>query len=68
MKLVLGIIMCGVGLFFMILYLNILEMGYSFLDYVHFIFSRVECLIFLVGVLLIIMDIYKRRKKDAILS
>ena len=38
----LGIILTILGLFFNILYVNILVLGYSFFDYVHFISSRIE--------------------------
>lgn len=44
-----GIFFTSFGLMFCILYLNLLTMGYSFLNLVHFIIRRGECLLFFVG-------------------
>lgn len=56
----LGILFLSISLFFMILYLNLFTLGYSFFDYVHFINSRIECLIFYVGIILIIIGLKKK--------
>ena len=45
----LGIGFCSSGLLFLILYLNLLAMGYSFLEYVQFISSRFECYFIFIG-------------------
>ena len=68
MKIVLGILMCSIGLFFLVLYLNVLSMGYSFFEYVHFISRKMECWLVVWGVLLLALNHYERRHKDAILS
>ena len=57
MKLFLGIILSSVGLMFIILYLNLLTMGYSFLEYVHFISTRIECLLLIFGLLLLFFSL-----------
>lgn len=44
-----GIILCSISLFFWILYLNLFNMGYTFLEFVKFILMRWECLILFVG-------------------
>ena len=54
-ELIIGIILCSLGLMFIFLYSNLLTLGYSFLEYVHFITKRFECLLFIFGVVLIIM-------------
>lgn len=54
--LILGILSCSVGLMFWILYLNLLTLGYSFLNLVHFIISRGECMLFFLGILLIVVS------------
>ena len=48
---VLGIFLVSIALFFAILYTNLFAFGYSFLNYVYFINSRIEFLVFYVGVL-----------------
>lgn len=49
-------LLSSLGLSFCILYLNLLTMGYSFLDFVHFIISRWECNLFIVGILFMLMS------------
>ena len=53
-------IFCSVGLFFIILYLNLFTIGYTFLEYVYFIIRRVECNCFLLGILLLLVSIKKK--------
>ena len=54
--LILGILCSSVGLMFFILYLNLLTLGYSFSNLVHFIISRGECLLFFFGIFIIIIS------------
>lgn len=35
---------------YIIIYLNLLSIGYNFYDYVNFIFRRIECLNFFIGI------------------
>ena len=56
-----GFILAIIGLFFILLYLNLLVIGYSFLEFVYFIIRSLYCDLFFVGSFLII--IYLRRKK-----
>lgn len=51
--LITGILLSSMGLMFIFLYLNLLVIGYSFLEYVHFISTRIECLLFLLGLFFI---------------
>lgn len=61
----LGLAMSIFGLSYIIIYLNLLVMDYSFIDYLNYICGKVECIIFLVGYLLMIIAVYfKRRKKS----
>lgn len=46
-----------IGFVYMISYLNLLSLGYNFLEYVHFIFSRIECLYAFMGIAIMILDI-----------
>lgn len=54
--LILGILCSSVGLMFFILYLNLLTLEYSFSNFVHFIISRGECLLFFFGIFIIIIS------------
>ena len=57
-----GIILSVNGLSYIIIYLNLLVMGYSFFDYIKYITSKIECLSFFFGYLIIILFVFKRRK------
>jgi len=63
----LGIILTSVGLFFLILYLNLFTLGYSFFDFVKFIIMRIECLCFFIGVLLLCFSIGGKRLSELFL-
>ena len=51
---ILGVFLCSFGLLFDLLYLNLLSMGYSFLEYVKFIISRVECNSLPIGIIILL--------------
>lgn len=40
-----------IGLSYIIIYLNLLSIGYNFFEYVNFIIRRIECLNFIFGVI-----------------
>ena len=44
-----------IGFFFYILYFNLFTFGYSFGEYLHFLFTRIEGYFFIIGFLLIIV-------------
>lgn len=58
-----GVIFSIIGLFFIILYLNLLVIGYSFFEFVYFIIRSIYCDLFFIGIILIILSLKKRRKK-----
>ena len=60
--LLLGITLTVIGLTNIILYLNLLVNGYTFLEYVNFIIRRFECLSLIICILLIYLSIYRRKK------
>ena len=43
------------GLVWLIIYFNLFSFGYSILEYLEFIFKRVECIFFFIGVVLFII-------------
>ena len=51
--LTLGIFLGSVGLMFIFLYINLFTFGYSFFEFVQFISTRLECLLFFLGLILI---------------
>lgn len=46
-----------IGSVYIISYLNLLTIGYKFLEYVNFIIRRFECLCAVIGVLIMILSI-----------
>jgi len=56
----LGVVMASLGLSFIIIYLNLLNMGYSFSEYVNFIIRKWECLIMIVGFFFIFLSLYRK--------
>ena len=46
-----------IGMVYIISYLNLLEIGYNFLEYVNFITRRIECLYFVIGIVIIILTL-----------
>ena len=46
-----------VGSVYIISYLNLLTIGYNFLDYVNFIIRRIECLYAIIGIIIIILSL-----------
>lgn len=57
-----GLLMSSLGLMYIIIYLNLLSMEYTFLKYLKFILKRYECLQFLLGIILIYISIRKDKK------
>lgn len=47
-----------IGCVYSISYLNLLTLGYSFLEYVQFIMKRLECLYTIIGIIIIMLDLY----------
>jgi hypothetical protein len=52
----LGFFLSSLGLSFSIIYFNLMTMGYSFSQYVHFIISRIECSLLWIGILLMLIS------------
>lgn len=62
-SLLIGIILSSIGLFFFILYLNLLVMGYSFFLFGNFIIRRVECYFLIIGIILIYVSVERIKKR-----
>lgn len=61
---IIGIFLSSNGLSYMIIYLNLLVMNYSITDYLRYIFTKIECLSFFVGYILILLSIYVKRRNS----
>ena len=59
-----GIILTVIGIMSLILYLNLLSFGYSFLEYVNFIIRKFECISLFIGLIIIWISISYRRKDE----
>jgi hypothetical protein len=66
-SLIFGIFISSIGLMFLILYTNLFTLGYSFLDFVKFIITRFECLLFLIGIIIILFSMKERIKNVLLL-
>lgn len=55
---ILGFFMSLIGSIYIITYLNLMTVGYNFLEYVNFIIRRTECIIFMIGMILMLLSIY----------
>ena len=62
----LGFGLSVIGFTYIIGYLNLLTMGYTFIEYFVFIFKRSECIIAIIGFLLITFSIFKGGNKNDI--
>ncbi len=49
-----------IGFTYIITYMNLMSMGYSFLDYTKFIFSRIECLFSILGFFIVSIIIFTK--------
>lgn len=58
--------MSVIGFTYIIIYLNLLSMGYSFSDYLVFILTRFECLISVIGLFIVSIIILGRKDKNDI--
>ena len=52
------------GLTYIIIYLNLLSIGYNFFDYVKFIIRRIECLNALFGIILMLGCIFLKEDEN----
>ena len=59
---IIGILFSSYSLMFIIIYLNLLRMDYSFLDYLKYICKILACLIILPGILLIYLSLRRNKK------
>ncbi len=61
-----GTVLASIGLMFILLYTNLLTMGYSFWNFVKFISKRFECLLFVFGIVILVLS-FERSIKNVLL-
>ena len=60
--LLISFILMVIGLFFIIVYVNLLVLGYSFFEFVYFIIRSIYPLGFFIGSIMMTLILYKIRK------
>ena len=55
-----------IGFMYIIMYLNYLEIGYTYLEYLKLIFTKFECLLSLIGILIISIVVFLTGGKNDI--
>lgn len=53
-----------VGFSYIIIYLNLMSLGYNFLEYVKFISRRIECLNVIFGIIIMIITVFTKGGKN----
>lgn len=61
-----GFILSIIGSIYIIIYLSYLSIGYSFVMYLKFIMSKIECLIMLIGLILINISIFMKGERNVL--
>ncbi|MCI2041989.1 MAG: hypothetical protein LKJ84_03425 [Bacilli bacterium] len=59
----LGFMFTTLGFFYFICYTNLFTFGYSFSEYLNFMFTHYKTYSLLLGIILLIISIYGRREK-----
>ena len=63
----LGFVFSVIGLFFIILYLNLFVIGYSFFEFVYFIIRSIYCDLFFIGIILLYLSLERKKKSELLL-
>ena len=58
-----GFALMVIGNTFIILYLNLLTLGYNFSFYVNFIIRRIECYYSVIGLIIVLLTIFTKGDK-----
>lgn len=53
-----------IGFVYIIMYLNLITIGYNFLEYVNFICSSVECYFVIIGLIILVLSIFIKGEKE----
>lgn len=61
---IIGFTLSSLSLTFLFLYLNILNIGYSFIEFINFIIKKWELYLFFIGIILMIISLRKGKPHD----
>lgn len=61
---IIGFILSSLSLTFLLLYINVLNIGYSFLDFINFILRKWELYLFFIGIILMAISLRKEKNND----
>ena len=61
---IIGFILTSLSLSFLFLYLNILNLGYNFIEFINFIIKKWELYLFFIGIILMIISLRKEKPDD----
>jgi len=64
---ILGVILTSFGIFFTVVYLNLLSMGYSFLEFGQFISRKIEFWFIIIGIICLILSMERWIKNELFL-
>ncbi len=64
---ILGVFLVSIGIFFTVIYLNLLTIGYSFFEFVNFIISKPIFWSILIGILCIALSLERWIKNELLL-
>ena len=64
---ILGILMCSYSIMLDIIYINLIKMGYSLVDYLKYIVTSLDCLLIIPGIILILISLKKKKQTSIIL-
>lgn len=59
---IISIFLISYGITFMMIYLNLFSFGYSLFEYLEFIFTNFYCLLFFIGLFLLIILVFRKDK------
>lgn len=59
-----GVFLTSYGLTFIIIYINLLNMGYTLLGYIKYILTHFECLIIILGIILLYLSFERKGKNE----
>lgn len=59
-----GVFFTSYGLTFIIIYLNLLNMGYPLFGYIKYILTHFECLIIILGIILLYLSFERKDKNE----
>ncbi len=59
-----GVLFMTVGFSYIIVYLNLLSFGYTISEYLQYIITRYECILLLVGFIIVLTSVLRKGNKN----